>query len=345
MEKTGAAIVGCGTIFEQHARVLLAMEEAELRLVVDSEPSKAQREAGVYGCEWEQDYRTILERADIEVVHLCTPHHLHARMAEELLAAGKHVLTEKPIAHTPEAAASLRTAAARSTAQLGVVFQNRYNESSRKIRETIDSMRLGRLLCLKGAVTWARTPDYYTENPWRGRWETEGGGLLINQTIHTLDLLQWFAGGEIERIAGSITTDALGEYIEVEDTAHACLDFSNGVRALFYGTNAYLTNRPVELELIFEQGILLQRQDRLYLLQGGEETELCRPTQSASGAKSYWGISHGLLIQDFYRHIRENKPFWLDAEESSRALELVYGIYEASRQAAELSSSSPVQPS
>lgn len=333
MKKTGAAIIGCGTIFAQHARALSVMEEAELLLVADSELSKAQQEAAIYDCEAAQDYRTILERPDIEVVHLCTPHHLHAQIAEELLAAGKHVLTEKPIAHTPQAAGQLRAAAASSRAQLGVVFQNRYNQSSRKIREIIDSNQLGRLLCLKGAVTWARSPEYYTENPWRGRLETEGGGLLINQTIHTLDLLQWFAGGEVKRIAGSVTTDVLGDYIEVEDTAHACIDFSNGVRALFYGTNAYLTNSPVELELIFEHGLLLQRRDCVYLLQDGQETELSRPSQTAEGAKSYWGISHGLLIEDFYRHIRENRPFWLNAEEGSRALDIVHGIYAASRAA------------
>ncbi|CAM3608027.1 MULTISPECIES: Gfo/Idh/MocA family protein [Saccharibacillus] len=332
MTKTGAAIIGCGTIFAQHARALVNMEEAQLRLAVDLDLPRAEREAAAYGCEAARDYRTVLERPDIEVVHLCTPHHLHAEMAAELLAAGKHVLTEKPIAHTPEAARSLRIAAAAAgPAQLGVVFQNRYNESSRQIREIIDSGRLGRLLCLKGAVTWSRSPDYYTDNPWRGRIATEGGGLLINQTIHTLDLLQWFAGGEIERIAGSVTTDALGDYIEVEDTAHACLDFSNGVRALFYGTNAYLANSPVELELIFEQGLLLQRRDRLYLLQEGEETELCRPARSAAGAKSYWGLSHGLLIEDFYRHVRAGRKFWLDAEEGGRALDLVHGIYAASR--------------
>lgn len=331
MGKIGAAIVGCGTIFAQHARVLHEMEEAELILVVDSDPAKARQEAQLYGCEAGTDYRTILQYPDIQVVHICTPHHLHAPMIEELLAAGKHVLTEKPVAHTPESAESVRAAAAKSSAQLGVVFQNRYNESSRLIHKQIQSGQLGRLLCMKGMVTWSRPPEYYTESSWRGRWETEGGGLLINQTIHTLDLLQWFAGSEVQRITGSVTTDVLGDVIEVEDTAHACIDFSNGVRALFYGTNAYLTNSPVELELIFEHGTLLQRRDCVFLIQDGEETELCRPSQTASGAKSYWGVSHGLLIRDFYQHLQEERRFWIDAEEGSRALSLVHGIYEASR--------------
>ncbi|OWA34794.1 oxidoreductase [Saccharibacillus sp. O16] len=335
--RLGAAIIGCGTIFPQHAVPLMNMEEVELLLVVDSDLSRAQEAAERLGCEAVDDYKVILNRPDIQVVHLCTPHHRHADLAEELLAAGKHVLTEKPIAHTLQAADQLRAAAElawkQSGAQLGVTFQNRYNESSRVIQDMVTSGRLGRLLCLKGAVSWSRSPEYYTTNPWRGHWETEGGGLLINQTIHTLDLLQWFAGGEVQRIAGSVTTDTLSDVIEVEDTAHACIDFDNGVRALFYGTNAYLTNSPVELELVFEQGILLQRRECVYLLQDGQETELSRPAQAATGAKSYWGVSHGLLIQDFYRHVREGRRFWLDAQEGSRALQLVKGIYAASRDA------------
>ena len=337
IERIGAAIVGCGTIFPQHAGPLTNMEEAKLLLVVDSDLSRAQKAAEQLGCEAADDYRVLLDRPDIQVVHLCTPHHRHADIAEELLAAGKHVLTEKPIAHNPEAADKLKAAAElawkRSGAQLGVTFQNRYNESSLVLRDIVASGRLGRLICLKGAVSWSRAPEYYTESPWRGRWETEGGGLLINQTIHTLDLLQWLAGGEATRIAGAVTTDTLSEVIEVEDTAHACIDFDNGVRALFYGTNAYLTNSPVELELVFEQGVLLQRRECVYLLKDGEETELSRPSQTATGAKSYWGVSHGLLIQDFYRHVRTGQRFWLDAEEGSRALRLVYGIYTASRAA------------
>ncbi|MDO3410953.1 Gfo/Idh/MocA family oxidoreductase [Saccharibacillus sp. CPCC 101409] len=337
MNKTGTAIVGCGAIFDLHARAVNAMEEAELLLVVDTDPAKARRAAQTYGCEAAEDFRVILDREDIEVVHLCTPHHQHAPLARELLAAGKHVLTEKPIAHTVEAAEDLREAAARSSAQLGVVFQNRYNESSRRIREYIDSGRLGRLECLKGVVTWTRSKEYYTESPWRGRRETEGGGLLINQTIHTLDLLQWFAGEDVLRISGSVTTDALGDVIEVEDSAHACIDFAGGARALFYGTNAYLANSPVELELIFEKGTLLQRRDRLYLLQDGEETELCRPSQVATGAKSYWGVTHGLLIEDFHRHVREGRQFWLNAEAGIKALRLIHGIYESSKAGAAVS--------
>ncbi|MGG6310854.1 Gfo/Idh/MocA family protein [Paenibacillus macerans] len=334
-EPIGAAIIGCGTIFPLHAGAVGKLEGVNLKVVVDSDLSKAEQAAAAYGCEAASDYLALLEREDIQVVHLCTPHHLHAEMAARLLQAGKHVLTEKPLAHNLQTAEALLQAAQHRRAQLGVVFQNRYNASSQKIRELIDGSSLGRLLCLKGIVTWQRDEEYYTSSPWRGRWATEGGGVLINQAIHTLDLLQWF-GGEIVSVQGSVTADALGDTIEVEDTAHASLQFAGGARALFYATNAYLTNSPVELELVFERGTLYQRSECLYLSSDGRETRLCEPpaTLDESGqvsGKSYWGSSHRLLIADFYDHIRTGSPFWINGTEGIKSLRLISELYRSSR--------------
>lgn len=331
----GVAIVGCGAIFPLHAGAVQELDGVKLKVVVDCDPSKAEQAAAEYSCEAANDYLTLLERDDIQIVHLCTPHHLHAEMAARLLRAGKHVLTEKPLAHHPKAAEDLLEEARRSEAQLGVVFQNRYNASSRKIREFLDTQTLGRLRCLKGIVTWHRDEAYYTDSPWRGRWATEGGGVLINQAIHTLDLLQWF-GGEIVSVQGSVTADALGDVIEVEDTAHASLRFANGVRGLFYATNAYLANTPVELELVFEGGTLYQRGDYLYLNRNGRESLVCEPPASVDemGAiigKSYWGSSHRLLIADFYDHVRTGRRFAIDGEEGLKVLRLIAELYHSSR--------------
>lgn len=329
MNSTGAAIIGCGAIAPLHARAIASIEGARLVAVVDVDPVQAKQSAQDYGCEGLTDYRQLLERKDIDVVHLCTPHHLHAEMAVELLKAGKHVLTEKPMALDVPSARQMQAAAETAEGQLGVVFQNRYNEPSVRIKETIESGSLGKLLCMKGVVTWTRDADYYTGSSWRGRWATEGGGVLINQTIHTLDLLQWFGGG-IASVKGSVTTDVLDEVIEVEDSAHACLDFSSGARGLFYGTNAYQTNSPVELELVFEQGTLQQRRESLYLWQDGQETLLCGPQGSSTGGKAYWGTGHSRLIQDFYAHIRDGRRFWIDGMEGIKTLELIAAIYQSS---------------
>lgn len=337
-EASGAAIIGCGTISPPHAEALKRTDGAALRVVVDEDRSRAEAAAGEYGCEAAADYRRLLEREDIQVVHLCTPHHRHAEMAVELLRAGKHVLSEKPMAHSLEAALRISHAAERSSAQFGLVFQNRYNEASLKIRDMIETGVLGKLVCMKGIVTWFREPEYYENSPWRGRWETEGGGVLINQAIHTLDLLQWF-GGEVSSIRGCASADVLHDVIEVEDTVHAALTFKNGVRGLFYATNAYLAHAPVELELIFERGCLHQRQDRLFLSRDGEESLLCGPPSRAREAgavgnaagKSYWGNSHGRLISDFYRHIREGRKFAIDEHEGLKVMGLVSDLYRSSQ--------------
>ncbi|MEC0090654.1 Gfo/Idh/MocA family protein [Paenibacillus macquariensis] len=329
-KKLGAAIIGCGTIFPLHAKALANLQGVELLAVADNDLSKAEQKGLELGCSATDDYRTIVERDDIDVVHLCTPHHLHAEMAIELLKAGKHVLTEKPLAANLDSARRMLEAAANSKGQLGVVFQNRYNDPSVHIKQTIESGELGRLICLKGVVTWHRDEVYYRSSNWRGRWATEGGGVLMNQTIHTLDLLQWF-GGNIATVQGSVTTDVLDGVIEVEDSAHACIEFSNKARALFYGTNAYLVNSPVELEVVFEHGTLLQRRDSLYLWKDEQETLICDPASRSFGAKSYWGTGHFLLIEDFYNHIRENRRFWIDGEEGFKALKLAMDIYSSSK--------------
>ncbi|RRJ64118.1 gfo/Idh/MocA family oxidoreductase [Paenibacillus oralis] len=333
-EQTGAAIVGCGTIFPVHAGAVSRMEAAGLKLVVDTDGRKAEQAAAEYGCEAATDYRAILEREDIQVVHLCTPHHLHAEMAVALLQAGKHVLCEKPMAHNLQAAERLLKTAQDTPAQLGIVFQNRYNAISQKIREVIDSGALGKLLGMKGIVTWHRGRDYYAGSPWRGRWETEGGGVLINQAIHTLDLLQWF-GGEITSVQGNVTTGILADTIEVEDTAHAGIAFKDGAWAIFYATNAYVTNSPVELELVFEAGTLYQRDDHLYLKQNGAETRLDEPASSYNAntvpGKAYWGGSHELLISDFYDHVREGRKFWIDEAEGIKSLRIISELYRLSK--------------
>ncbi|KWX69738.1 Gfo/Idh/MocA family protein [Paenibacillus jilunlii] len=328
MSTIGAAIIGCGAIAPLHANAIQSMEGARLVAVVDTDPVRADQAAHDYGCEAAADYRQLLGRTDIGIVHLCTPHHLHAPMAAEFLQAGHHVLTEKPMALDVPSARRMQEAASASKGQLGVVFQNRYNAPSIRIKETIDSGIMGQLICMKGIVTWHRSEDYYTESSWRGKWATEGGGVLINQTIHTLDLLQWF-GGEIASVTGSVTTDVLNEVIEVEDTAHACIRFKNNVRGLFYGTNAYSVNSPVEMELIFEQGTLLLRRDCLYLWKDGQETLLSEPVSTAVEGKSYWGTSHKRLILDFYKHVREGRKFWIDASEGIKALEVIAGIYKS----------------
>ncbi len=331
MGKLRVALIGCGAIAKVHLKEIANLAHlAELTVVVDVDRDKCEQVAKLYSCTSEMDYRSVLQRDDIDVVHICTPHHLHAEMAIEAIKAGKHVLLEKPLAESPLAAqALLKATEQHPQAQVGIVFQNRYNSASTVIKQYIEEQTLGRLVSMKGIVTWHRDKSYY-QSEWKGKWKTEGGGVLINQAIHTLDLLQWF-GGEVESIKGQISNDSLEHVIEVEDTAHANIVFKNGTTAIFYATNAYGMNSPVQIELVFEHGILHMNGEQVMLIQDETHQVLSQPEVSITGEKSYWGRSHGILIADYYEHLLANKPFPIQVKEGYKALHIVFSIYESSR--------------
>ena len=153
--------------------------------------------------------------------------------------------------------------------------------------------------------------------------------MLINQSIHTLDLLLYFAGKPVS-VRGKVSTDVLYDYIEVEDTAHGLIHFENGLMANFYCTTTFGIDRPVEIELVFEKGILKTDAETLYETVDGETRTLCR--SAASGEKAYWGTSHEILIRDFYKAAEENKPFWIDGESAIPVLRLLKAVYASSAQ-------------
>jgi len=329
MEKLGAAIIGCGAIHGVHADALTKSEYAKLICVVDIKEDRAKKAADKYGCEWETDYKKVLERKDIDVIHICTPHYLHASMAIEGLKAGKHVLVEKPAAINVEQAKQMMDAEKEYGGFLGVCFQNRYNPTSVKAKEILNSGELGKILGIKGLVTWYRDSEYYLTSGWRGSFETEGGGVLINQSIHTLDLMQWL-GGDIEAIVGSVSTKSLADVIEVEDTADAVIYFKNGARGIFYATNCYTNNSAVEIEIHCEKGILNIKDGELIKYSNGIKERIVDENNKTSPYKNYWGNSHAALIRDFYKSIQNNDfSGIISVEEGIKSLKMIDGIYKS----------------
>lgn len=330
MKQIGIALIGCGAISSVHLKAITALPSAKLIAVVDTNAELAAQTAEAYGCSYYTDYLNMLKNPEIDLVHICTAHYQHAPMAVDALKAGKHVLTEKPMAETKEAALTMLQAAEECpNVQLGVIFQNRYNPASQIMKKAVQSGELGKLLCLKGIVTWSRDASYY-KTEWKGKWATEGGGVLINQSIHTLDLLQWL-GGQVTSIKGTMSNDSLEDIIEVEDTVHAHLTYANGATAVFYATNAYGVNSPPEIELVFEKGKLVLTGDTLYQVIDDVQTTLTSPEANNLGAKSYWGISHGTQIADFYAHIQSGSPYELNGPEGFKAFNLVMDVYASSR--------------
>lgn len=325
MAKIRTALIGCGGISKVHLDALSHMDNVELVSVADVKEDRAKARAEQYGCAYTTDWTEYVSRDDIDVVHICTPHYLHAPMAIALLDSGKRVLTEKPMAsEVADAEEMIR----HSDGRLAVVFQNRYNEASQFIRQSIADGRYGKLLSMRAAVNWHRTPEYYTESGWRGLYKTEGGGVLINQAIHTLDLMLYFAGKPAS-VRGHVSTDLLYDTIEVEDTASGLIKFESGLLANFYCTTTFGTDRPVEIELVFERATLKTDAETLHVTQNGGTELIC--SSAASGAKAYWGTTHEVLLRDFYKAVEEKRPFWIDGESALPVLKLLKGVYESSR--------------
>ena len=274
----------------------------------------------------------MLDAVAPDVVHVCTPHHRHADLAAECLARDVSVLLEKPVAHTLDDGERLAVAAEDSAAILGVCFQNRYNDTSRMLREILDRGGLGRILGARASVHWFRDAAYYARRDWRGRWATAGGGVLMNQAIHTLDLLQWFVG-PVTDVRGTVATLALADAIEVEDTAALRLQHRTAagdtVPSVFHATNGHVENAPVTVEIVTEHARLRLDTD-LTVAHDDGRVETFHPATAASGERAYWGASHGLLIDDFYRHVRAGKHFWIDAPAALETLRVIQAAYDQS---------------
>ena len=328
MKRFKAALIGCGAIHGTHADVLSDSPFSELRTVVDVVASRAAESAAKYGCTAATDYRMVLEDPSIDVVHLCTPHSLHADIAIEALRAGKHVLTEKPMGISLAQCERMIAASEATGRQLGVCFQNRYNSTSVQLRDFVSSGSVGRVLGAKASLTWGREASYYTGSPWKGTWAMEGGGVLINQAIHTLDLLQWVLGMPVG-IKGNVDRRFLQDVIEVEDTAEATFRHADGTRTFFFATNGYPTDAPVEIEVVCEKAVLRLSGDLTVTWADGH-VEKHFEHHRREGAKGYWGRSHQNLIEDFYGCLEEGRPFPLDGRQGMQAIRLIMALYASS---------------
>jgi len=194
------------------------------------------------------------------------------------------------------------------------------------MKEIVEKGEFGKLLGLKGSVCWLRDENYYTSSDWRGKWATEGGGLVINQAIHMLDMLD-FIGGGAEAIKGSIDTRMLHDVIEVEDTAEATLYFGGNVRGFFFATNAYCHNEPFEITLTFERGIVRYMNGKLF----DENFNIIAEDRSADGGKPYWGDSHRVVIDNFYSSLAGEEKSYPTIFDGIRAAELALGLYESAK--------------
>lgn len=332
MKRFKAAVVGCGNISRTHLPVLKAMQNIELVAVCDTEPEKALHCAEKYGCKAYYDFEALISDENLDCVHLCTPHYLHVPMAVGALGKGINVLCEKPCAITRQSLDELGHAVAGSSAMFGVCFQNRYNAAVRETLRIIESGRFGAVTAERADVDWFRDEAYYSDS-WHGKKISEGGGVLMNQAIHTSDLLRVFAKSETQTVDAHVFNDTLKGVIDVEDSALVRYTYQNGVVAVLSATNGFSLNANVSIELFFESGarLLLDGLD-LYLTEGtGSFEKLRLENGGCCHGNSYWGNGHAALIEDFYRCVETGEHFPVDFEQGAKAVRDVLAAYESSQ--------------
>lgn len=323
---TRAAVVGCGDVSVVHLAAIASLPDIELVAVCDTDPARLADAAQRHGVPGFADHRLMVDELRPEVVHVCTPHDQHVPVALDCLERGVAVLQEKPLAHTLiEARRVVDAADAHPEVKIGVCLQNRYNPTVQALRSLVDSGTLGTVSGSAASVLWHRTPDYYRARPWRGRREQSGGGVLINQAIHTLDLVQWLVG-DVVRVSGRAGTYDLVDVVDVEDSATLVLDHVGGARSVFFATVANAVDAPVTLELTAEHATVSLNRDLTVRWRDGR-VETVREESVPTSGRAYWGSSHGRLIADFYARLDDAEPFWIGPREALASLTIIDDLY------------------
>jgi UDP-N-acetyl-2-amino-2-deoxyglucuronate dehydrogenase len=328
-------LIGGGDVSVVHFEAIRDIEGLELVGVADSDPQVRERVAAATGVPVLASTQELIDAVGPDAVHVTTPHDQHIGPSLTALAAGVHVLQEKPLAHTLEEGRRLVDALAAAPAdgpKVGICFQNRYNLASQHLHRMLTSGELGAVRGAWASVVWTRSADYYRAKPWRGTWANSGGGLLINQAIHTLDLVQWLMGG-VEHVDGHVATRKYGGVIEVEDTAELLLHHPGGATTSFYATLTAPQHRPVEIELDCENAYVSLRggtDGGLTIRWADGRVDTLGERSLTSGGRSYWGVSHELLIRDFYERLDEPEPFWIGPAEAMESMKILKEAYRLS---------------
>ncbi|MGC2527339.1 MAG: Gfo/Idh/MocA family oxidoreductase [Candidatus Acidiferrum sp.] len=333
-------LIGGGNISETHARAACAIPGVEIAAVHGTNAEKIGRLCRDYGGIPYLDFSAFLNHRPMELVILGSPSGLHAEQGIAAARRGLHVLTEKPIEISTARADALIEVARDSGVQLGVIFQDRTKVHIRQLKTWLDQGLLGRPLFVDARVKWYRPPEYYANSRWRGTLALDGGGALINQGIHTIDLLLWLLG-DVVRVQARTAT--LLHNIEAEDTAVATLEFSNGALGIFYASTAAYPGYPRRVEITGSEGTVILEHDRvldatLRNSSAAIETDLARlaesaedKNQSASSAAVSDFRGHLAVLEDFLAAIQQNRAPACDGNEGRRSIAVVEAIYRAAK--------------
>lgn len=329
-----AAIIGMGTIAPIHLDAIA--RNPMIKLVGACDTDETTRGLAPDGVPFYTDYREMIAAVKPDCVHLCLPHDLHYPVARAAVELGCDVFTEKPLAISPEEARQfVRLEKEHPERKIGVCLQNRLNETTETLKALLESGEYGKIAGARGIVPWFRDKSYYDAQPWRGQWDRAGSGTLMNQSIHTLDLLYHLCG-PVKTLHSSVSR-LLDYGIEVEDTVTARLEFENGAKGVFWATNTNFTNESVQIVVASEKATFtiadsfLTRKDP-----DGAVTTLCEDAR-LPGTKFYFGASHSKLINKFYHALETGGDDYIHVKDAEMSIRLIGAILRSGKEKAPVS--------
>ncbi|MBM3996135.1 MAG: Gfo/Idh/MocA family oxidoreductase [Planctomycetes bacterium] len=338
----GFAIVGCGMIARFHARALADVPNTKVTALVSRSAASAQKmkDELKLSCDIATDLDTALKREDVDVVIITTPSGAHMEPAVASANAGKHVVVEKPLEITLERCDRIIEACAKNKVQLCTIFPSRFGDAAMELHKAVGAGRFGRLTLGETTCKWWREQSYYDLGGWKGTQALDGGGALMNQAIHNVDLLLWMMG-DVTHIMG-FTTMLAHERIEVEDTAVACLRFKSGALGVIQATTSIWPGLPKTIAVHGDQGSVVIEQDDLLrwdFKSAKAEDDAIRQrfaqkvgaSGGSSNPASISHIGHARQLADFVSAIQTGRAPLVDGREGRKAVEVILGIYASNR--------------
>ena len=338
------AVVGCGVIGRVHADTITGLgPDASLVLAVDE---SAERAAGL-GVPYTTSFAEAVASPEIDAVAICTPSGTHADLVVAALEAGKHVLVEKPLDITLAAAQRIAAAAAVSDRTVAVVSQHRFDRASVVVHNAVAAGDLGRITSAVASVAWWRSQGYYDSGDWRGTWSLDGGGALMNQSIHTVDLMVWLLGEPVEVFAA--TGRLSHERIEVEDTAVATVRFAGGALGLIHATTAAYPGISARLQVHGDRGSAIIENDELLFFHAADDETPgsdygsvgtgnqaaavlpLDPSGAVAGPAGLVSQTHVAQYRDFLDAVRTGRPPLVGVAEAMTTLSVILAVYESAR--------------
>lgn len=334
LSKIRFGIIGCGVIAPSHARGITGTPEAELVAVCDVIEERATKLSTDFGGPAVYtDYRKMLAEAGVDAVSVCVPSGLHGQVTIDAARAGKHIMCEKPVEITLPKIDAMIAACHESNVKLGVIFQRRTAPMWHKVKKAVDDGLLGKIVLGDAYLKYFRSQEYYDSGDWRGTWELDGGGALMNQGVHMVDILRWIMG-PIDTIYAK--ADHLVRNIEVEDTACAVIQFASGAFGVLQGTTS-VVGMDHRLEIHGEKGTIVVDGEKIakWKVPGEkddqEEGEKVEIGSAASDPTAISSDGHAMQIRDLCHAIAEDRGPMVTGEEARKAVEVILAIYESSR--------------